>query len=222
MSADVVVMATHGRSGLQRAFAGSVSQRVIAESPVPVLVLKPGGKRMADLQRLLVPVDGTPGGALALGVANALARSANARIDLLQVVQPLPLWMFGNTLAVGAAAYIDVDWEEASLSSAQTYVSGLAQRLRAAGRQVEGHAVKGQVVNAIERLADEVDSDLIVMSTHALTGPARAVLGSVADELVRTSNRPVLLVRRPDSALDASVPDEAVQSSTAPNPSEAG
>ena len=82
--------------------------------------------------------------------------------------------------------------------------------------------MKGQVVNAIERLADDVDSDLIVMSTHALTGPARAVLGSVADELVRTSNRPVLLVRRPDSALDTSVPDEAVQSSTAPNPSEAG
>jgi len=73
-SADIIVMATHGRVGLQRAFAGSVTEHVIAASPVPVLVLKPGGKRMAALKRLLVPVDGTAGGALALGVASALAR----------------------------------------------------------------------------------------------------------------------------------------------------
>jgi len=43
---------------------------------------------------------------------------------------------------------------------------------------------------------------MIVMSTHALTGPARAVLGSVADSVVRNSHRPVLLVRRPDGVLE--------------------
>jgi hypothetical protein len=52
------------------------------------------------------------------------------------------------------------------------------------------------VADAIMRSADEVGADLIVMSTHALTGPARALLGSVADMVVRNARRPVLLPRR--------------------------
>jgi nucleotide-binding universal stress UspA family protein len=60
----------------------------------------------------------------------------------------------------------------------------------------------GGSVETIEAAADEADADLIVMSTHAYTGPARALLGSTADALVRTAKRPVLLVRRPAGALD--------------------
>lgn len=52
------------------------------------------------------------------------------------------------------------------------------------------------VAEAIMQTADDVEADLIVMSTHALTGPARALLGSVADTVVRNAHRPVLLPRR--------------------------
>ena len=200
-------MATHGRSGLQRAFAGSVTERVLVECPVPVVVLKPGGKRLTQVRRLLVPVDGTAGGALALGSATALAGSTGARLDVLEVVPPVPSWMYGGGMDDASPALVDPEWEAASVQAAATYVAALAERLRKAGLEASGHHRQGHVAHTIEHLADEIDADLIVMSTHALTGPARAVLGSVADDVVRGSKRPVLLVRRPGGAADSAAPD---------------
>jgi nucleotide-binding universal stress UspA family protein len=121
--------------------------------------------------------------------------------------------VYGGAEQVAAAAFVDPGWEEASLSGAATYVTMLADRLRAAGLQADGRSVQGPVAKSIDAVAEELDTDLIVMSTHALTGPARAVLGSVADEVVRTSSRPVLLVRRPGGALDAGVPAESSRAS---------
>ena len=71
--ADLVIMTTHGRSGLARAFLGSVAQRVVATSPVPVLLLRPGGHLMSRLGVILVAVDGSLGGAL--GSPHAWARA---------------------------------------------------------------------------------------------------------------------------------------------------
>ena len=208
-SADLIVMATHGRTGLRRAFAGSVTERVLANSQVPVVVLKPGGKRMSALRGLLIPVDATAGGALALGAASGLARTASARVTVLEVVPPMPMWLYGSVDAYAPAGFVDPAWEDDSAHRSAAYVKALSERLRAAGLQADGRSARGQVAATIESVADELDSDLIVMSTHALTGPARAVLGSVADEVVRNSRRPVLMVRRPEGALDADAPDEA-------------
>jgi hypothetical protein len=58
----------------------------------------------------------------------------------------------------------------------------------------------GGVAESIHRVADEVDADLVVMSTHALTGAARVFLGSMADTVVRTAARPVLVVHRDSQA----------------------
>jgi nucleotide-binding universal stress UspA family protein len=188
--ADLIVMATHGRGGLARAVLGSVAERVVADSPVPVLLLRPGGHRVTRIQRLLVPVDGTPGGILALGVAAPFARATGAQIVLLQVVVPLAPY------AGVDAAFIDPAWDDEALASAEHYVSGLAARLERAGLTAEGRATVGQPADTIVRTVAETGADVIVMSTHALTGPARAVLGSTADEVVRTGDRPVLLVRQ--------------------------
>ena len=201
--ADVIVMATHGRVGISRAFAGSVSERVVADSGRLVLLLKPDDKRLNHIATLLVPVDGTAGGVLGLGTAVGLAQATAARLVLLDVVPPMPTWMYGSEVGfVGAVGYFDPVWEEEALHSAETYVAGLAARLRKTGLHVETRALRGDIASTIHAVSDETDTDLVVMSTHALTGPARAVLGSVADAVVRTSHRPVLLVRRPGGILD--------------------
>jgi nucleotide-binding universal stress UspA family protein len=202
--ADVIVMATHGRVGISRAFAGSVSERVVADSGRPVLVLKPDDKPLDRIATILVPVDGSVGALLGLSAAVGLARAAGARLILLDAVPPMPMWMYGEA-SIGAVAYFDPAWEQEALQSAETYVTGLGERLRKTGLQVETRAVRGEVAPTIQTVADETDADLVVMSTHALTGPARTVLGSVADAVVRTSLRPVLLVRRPGGRQDASV-----------------
>jgi nucleotide-binding universal stress UspA family protein len=201
--ADVIVMATHGRVGISRAFAGSVSERVVADSGRLVLLLKPDDKRLNHIATLLVPVDGTAGGVLGLGTAVGLAQAAGARLVLLDGVPPMPTWMYGSEVGfVGAVGYFDPVWEKEALRSAETYVAGLAERLRKTGLHVETRALRGEIASTIHAVSDETDTDLVVMSTHALTGPARAVLGSVADAVVRTSHRPVLLVRRPGGTLD--------------------
>jgi nucleotide-binding universal stress UspA family protein len=79
---------------------------------------------------------------------------------------------------------------------AEVYAEALAARLRRGGLAAEGRGVGGQPAPAIISAASDVDADLIVMSTQARTGPARSIAGSVADEVVRRSSRPVLLVRR--------------------------
>ena len=194
--ADLIVMATHGRVGLQRVLAGSVSERVLAESSVPVLLVRPGGKRVTSLRTLLVPTDGTAGAALALGAAVGLARASGARLELVQAIEPVPTWVYGADYG-GAPVYLDPEWEDETLRAAQGYVDGIAQRLRTAGLCAHGRACTGNAVSTIQCLADQADADLIIMSTHALTGPARSLIGSTADALVRTARRPVLLVRRP-------------------------
>ena len=188
--ADLVVMATHGRSGLQRAFLGSVAEHVLADSPVPVLMVRPGGRRASELTTLLVPVDGTPAASTALSAAVPLARAAQARIVLVQAVPPFASYY------VEPGFYADPVWETEALAAAQTHVQGLAGRLQQAGLPTEGRAVSGFPSSVIAEIADEVGAQLIVMSTHARTGASRTVLGSVADEVVRTAHRPVLLLRQ--------------------------
>jgi nucleotide-binding universal stress UspA family protein len=189
-SADLVIMVTHGRGGMARALHGSVAQRILAESPVPVLLLRPGGHRVTRIQRLLVPVDGTPQAALALGLAVPLAKAMGAQITILQVVPPRAQF------AALEGEIMELVWDEDALTHAEHYVSGLAAPLQRAGMMVEGRAVLGRPSETIVRTAAEVEADVIVMSTHARTGAARAVLGSTADEMVRHADRPVLLVRQ--------------------------
>jgi len=204
LRADLIVMTTHGRSGLSRAFLGSITQRVLAASPTPVLLLRPGGHLMTGLDVILVAVDGSLGGAHALASAVPLARSVNARLVLVDVAVPYVAFMTASGSGFGdESLYFDPDWDKDALAAAHLYVSGLAARLQKAGIRAEGRAVTGpalqastSVAEAIMKTADHIDADLIVMSTHALTGPARAVLGSVADTVVRSSHRAVLLPRR--------------------------
>lgn len=221
-NADLVVMTTHGRSGLPRAVLGSVAQQVLAHSPVPVVLYRPGGKRVTAISTILVPVDGSAGGALALGAAVPLARITGAKLVLVQVAVPI-LSVVATTPDSSLSYAYDPAWDDEALAAAQRYVGGLATRLQARGLRAEGRAALGPVVETVDETADQVDADLIVMSTHALAGPARAVLGSVADAVVRTGRHPVLLVKRETAgrlaALHASAAP-AVASSHAKSPTE--
>jgi nucleotide-binding universal stress UspA family protein len=199
-SADLVIMRTHGRAGVERAVLGSVTQRVLAESGVPVMLMRPGGRRLGHIRKLLVPIDGSPGGSLALGTAVQLAQSTGAAIKLLEVAVPVATWLYAGDV-YGTMAYYDPAWDEEALASAQSYVEGMVSRLRAANVEADGEARQERfVAEAIVDAAAKTDADLIVMSTRALTGPARALLGSTADEVVRRAQCPVLLTHRTDAS----------------------
>jgi nucleotide-binding universal stress UspA family protein len=191
-----VVMTTHARTGLQRAMLGSVTEEVLRLSPVPVLAIRPGGQRVTAFKTLLVPVDGTPGGTLALGHAVALGQSLGARIVLLQVITPLPRIVFEPLVGAALTSFMDPAWEEETIESARRYVGALAERVAARGIGSEARLELGHAAEQIVDVSEQVEADMIVMSTNALTGSLRALLGSVADAVVRKSRRPVLLIRR--------------------------
>jgi nucleotide-binding universal stress UspA family protein len=91
---------------------------------------------------------------------------------------------------------VDPAWEEAALGRARAFLAGLKTRLGAHGIVAETVVRSGEIPPTIVSVAEELEADVIVMSTRALGGPDRALLGTVADEVVRTAHRPVLLIRR--------------------------
>jgi nucleotide-binding universal stress UspA family protein len=202
LGADLIIMRTHGRSGVGRAVLGSVTDRVVAHSRVPVLLLRAGGRRISELRRVLVPLDGSPGGVVALGAALRLARASRAAVHLVQVVVPVPNYLYGGAAGFEGLTYIDPAWDDEAVAAARSYLAGMAQRLQDVEVSYDAF-VAAAVPDAIVERADEESADLIIMSTHALTGPARALLGSVTDAVVRAANCPVLVIRTAEVSASA-------------------
>jgi nucleotide-binding universal stress UspA family protein len=192
--ADLVVMSTHGSSGIGRWIYGSVGEKVLAASPVPVMLVRPTGDAAAfDCARanpsILVPLDGSMVAEAALSHAECLARRLRGKLVLLRVVEPpAPAFAYSGTLAPPP---VEIEPHQ----DAELYLAVRAQRLSAEGVAVETFVRDGWPADVIAYGRGEWEADMIVMGTHGRTGVARLLLGSVAIEVVRRSPLPVMLVR---------------------------
>lgn len=191
----LVVMTTHGRSGLSRAWLGSVATELLRHSPVPILLIRPpetGRPAPLDLQRILVPLDGSPRSQRILGPATELGRLTGARYTLLNVVRPT--FVVGQYVPEGAR--VDAVGLDRDRDRADQYLAEPAGLLREEGLNAEAVTlVDVQPAHAILRYADEIDADVIAMATHGYGALGRLAFGSVADKVVRGGQRPVLTVR---------------------------
>lgn len=202
VDADLIVMTSHGRTGLSRSWLGSVADAVLRRSAVPVLLLRPvEGKSRRDaahhlFKHVLVPLDGSGRAVDILSSAVALARSSGARVTLLRAVQPVPAilpdagmpFIYPPTIQDDAATDRLVD-------EAKQELAEVARRLREDGTAVDSHVVvAAHVANAILEFAHGYDVDVIAMTTHG-RGASRLLVGSVADKVIRASGLPMLLLR---------------------------
>jgi nucleotide-binding universal stress UspA family protein len=195
--ADLVVLRTRGRAGLGRAVLGSVAEELVSRCPTPVLLLAAQTRPATSVRTILVPLDGSPGGALALGAARELALATGAQLRLLQVVVPTPSYLT-HSFAVHGPIYIDPQWDLDAESGARAYVDSLVQRLSSELPKTAGEVELGNSVpDTIVQHAQNRQADLIVMSSEAYVGVARALLGSVTDAVVRNATSPVLVLRVP-------------------------
>jgi nucleotide-binding universal stress UspA family protein len=201
-NADAVVMATHGRTGLPHLLYGSVTEEVLANSAAPVLALyaQPGQAPEAAFApynaRLLVPQDGSANDAPALNAALEML-GEQGEIVLVGVVPPAEHVEYDGDGHV--LAYLDQQ-EEARRVEARDYLNGIVDDLRAhPGITVKVDVRVGDPASRIALAAIEEDVDLIVMATHGRTGIRRAVLGSVAGTVLRSTPTPVLLVHSTSS-----------------------
>jgi nucleotide-binding universal stress UspA family protein len=191
--ADLIVMSTHGDSGLGRWLYGSVADEVLRRASVPVVVVPPGlaAPWTADrAPRILVPLDGSALAEAALGPAHEFAVRLGSEIVLLQVIPFPPYELYGDPLA-----YLPAFDPDAQIAEAGRYLGEVAARLRGTVSQVRVRAEVGKPTTVIADVASAEQADLIAMATHGRGGLARLVLGSVATGTLRRANVPLILVR---------------------------
>jgi nucleotide-binding universal stress UspA family protein len=141
--------------------------------------------------RIVVPLDGSELAEVALPNANELSRMSGAPLHLVRVVDVMTGRPYGTYLAVEAAGYAEALKVEEIESAA--YLASVKERLERAGYAVATELRRGPASHEITQLART--GDVIVMATHGRGGLRRWLLGSVAEEVVRHSPVPVLLVR---------------------------
>jgi nucleotide-binding universal stress UspA family protein len=210
--ADVVVMATRAAGALDRTLRGSVADRIVRESPRPVILVPPRaddtrGKRI-ELGRVLVPLDGSTLSLRAIDQLLALPHAADLEYALLEV---LPAGAGGVAVTVDEPAWaVVISAAEANLgatdagqvrASVEQRLNAVADRLRVRGaRVVDVRVVQAaDPAAAIARAVRTELADFIAMTTRGSSGFKRMVLGSVAEKVVRESDVPVLLVTANES-----------------------
>jgi nucleotide-binding universal stress UspA family protein len=205
----LVVMTTHGRSGLSRAWLGSVATELLRHLRVPMLLIRPpesGRPEPVTLRRILVPLDGSPRSQRILSAATELGRLAGARYTLVTVVRPS--YVLGSYVPEGAR--VDAVGLARDRERADHYLAETADLLRQEGHDVETAVLVGvQASHAILQYADEIDADVIAMATHGYGALGRLAFGSVADKVVRGGQRPVLTLRTVAEVEGASDADDA-------------
>jgi nucleotide-binding universal stress UspA family protein len=193
----LIVMATHGRSGLERAWLGSVAEDMVRTSSVPLLLIRPEpGHKPGPFRRILVPLDGSAFAEAILEHAVTLGSvEPDAELILLAVVQPVvsAAWMPGPTLAASLPAEEATRHEE---DRAREYLERVVARFDTSGLRLRWRVeIASAVAPAILGVARAERVDAMAVTTHGRSGLARLMLGSVADKLVRGSHTPVLVFR---------------------------
>jgi nucleotide-binding universal stress UspA family protein len=190
---DLIVMATHGYTGLKRIFPGSTAERVVRHAPCPVLTVpslsktKSRGTSSLRLRKIVVPIDFSETSAQALPYAAALAKTFCAEIILLHVVEPLPL--------PAETAYVPPQMQREDRNVAQQHLFDLSRAVFDDNVQARALVRIGLPFQEITAAAKSVDADMIVLTTHGYTGLTHVLLGSTAERVVRHADCPVLVVR---------------------------
>ncbi|MEX0762246.1 MAG: universal stress protein [Dehalococcoidia bacterium] len=170
MAADLIVMASHGRSGIARTLLGSVTSRVLRLSNVPVLVVKPSTSPYPEIEMVVAPLDGSEIGAAGLAHAVELSRECDSRLVLLHVSE--------DTADGNLARDLEVTAKDAERQ----------------GIEVDLVLVRGEAKDQIVAYADRSANAVIVLASIGATGIGPSRRGSVADHVVCHSSSPTMVV----------------------------
>ncbi len=204
--ADLIVMSSHGYTGLERWFLGSVTERVLSAAPCPVLVLREG----QALDSMLIPLDGSSLAEAVLAPGLALAERLGAKVTLLQVVPDGRRWpegaahfargrlvtdAYGRGMAVQAVEKRAQTLQQNLIDAAKIYLNQIVERHRRPGRQIETRVEIGPPAERLLAYADASGSPLIAMATHGYTGLKRWRYGSVTQKVLHGGRQAMLIVR---------------------------
>ncbi len=187
---DLIVMASHGHTGVERFWLGSVTEALARRTTKPLLILRPsegeGPLHPMEIRQVLVSLDGSDESEAILDSVRALGQMG-AKTTLLHVV--------AEDLLFGGEAFPPQPISmETVMDQADEHLDSVARRLEDDLGPVAIHVeMAPNPAKGILQVADDLGVDLLAMATHGDRGLRRALLGSVADKVLRASTRPVLL-----------------------------
>jgi len=185
---DLIVMGTHGRTGLRWLLAGSVAISVLRRAHCPVLALHAAEvpRTTQNFKVVVHPTDFSESSQAALSVARSLARDLGSRLVLLHVA-PLEVYVSGII-----ASEADVQVYRETIEETRKRLDGPDLKY-----PVETRMTRGDASDEIVRQAEELECGLIVMGTHGRTGLGKLLMGNVAESVLPRAHCPVLVVKVP-------------------------
>jgi nucleotide-binding universal stress UspA family protein len=192
--ADLVVMPTHGRTGLKHVFLGSTAERIVQHSSCPVLVtrgsaLQANNGSRFSIKTIVVPVDFSSCSREGLRYAIGFANEFGAKIILLHATY------LGYVYSCEGTAIYDIPGlQKAARKTAERKMRELVRSVNFKSVKYETVFTEGSPVLDICAFAKDHDVDLIITSTHGFTGFTHVLIGSIAEQVVRHASCSVLVV----------------------------
>ena len=191
----LIAMSTHGKNAISRAILGSVTDSLVHTSTVPVLAIAPEKagayqeRNGVPLERIILPLDGSPLAEQAVPHAETLAKALSLEIILVRAVNFVyPAYSY--------PIYAQLDsLTEDRVEEAGEYLGGVCRDLKSRGLTVRTTVLRGTPGPALLDFARRTPNNLIAMTTHGRSGMSRMLMGSVTDALIRASDDPVLVIR---------------------------
>ncbi len=181
----MIVMTSHGRTGMARTALGSIADHLVRHSHVPTLVLRPPvGVADTILARAIVPLDGSVLAEASLDEALKLAGAVVRKLTLVRVIDPDHARPGDDTYSLEAARYLEQVQDR------------LQAQLEGRDCTVNTEILTGDPAQQIVRRAER-DCDLLILATRGHAGARRLVFGSTADRVLRHTTTPLLLIHPP-------------------------
>jgi nucleotide-binding universal stress UspA family protein len=194
---DLIIMCTHGESGVHKLIVGTIAQRVISRGKMPILLIQPddyGAAPPTDFSRFLVALDGDEGHERGLTVAGRLAMQTHARLHFITVI-PLIGNLTGERAATSkllpVATQALLDYNE---TAAANYLQSRVEYWRKQGLDVSAEVRRGDPAHAVVASAEGNGDNLIILGTHGKAGINAFWAGSVTPKIVGQTRLALLLV----------------------------
>jgi len=187
---DLIVMGTHGRTGIKNWIYGSVTEKVVRLSTIPVITLHndPG---LFKIENILVPIDFSENSRLGACEAAVVAEQFKSKITFVHVVEQHIHPSF-HVVGIESVFAINADLKQISQEK-------LAEFCKREDLNPEYKVLEGNVHQSIADYAADCNADLIIMSTRGFTGLDHLLIGSTTERVVRIAPCPVLTICRTDT-----------------------
>ena len=189
---DLVVIGTHGRSGLGHFLIGSVAEKVVRYANCPVLTVHNRSEAREEFKHLLIPFDFSDHARFALTVALEMAESDQTKVTLLYAVDRA---VHPALFAWGMKSIFDIipDIVEKAKKKMDEIIAEIPNPLKA---RIEKKIVEGLAHNEIVNFVQDSDVDLVVMATKGLVGLDRLLLGSTTEKVIRGAHVQLLTLKQ--------------------------